>query len=89
MFYNYYIIITLSRTNDDLMLASNSENVRTLKVRFITKRPEYRILPVKQIEDSVEFSNPRLVHDEDTIVVGLVQVSQDTTSREAETYLWY
>jgi len=72
------------------MLASNSENVCTLKVCFITKRPEYRILPVEQIEDSVEFSNPPLVHDEDTIVVSLVQVSKDTiTSREVETYRWY
>jgi len=89
MFYNYYIIITLSRTNDDLMLASNSENVCTLKVCFITKGPEDRILPVEQIEHCVEFSNPPLVHDEDTIVVGLVQVRQDITSREAETYRWY
>jgi hypothetical protein len=41
-----------------------------LEVGLITKGPEYRVLLVKEIEDSVEFRDFALVHDEDTVVIG-------------------
>ena len=53
------------------MIVTKLQDIGALEFGFITKGAEYGIGLVKEIQDGIKFRHFPVIHDDDTIVMGL------------------